>query len=99
MAKDNERSGINDSIAVRLTARLTDIVGKADVLSGEDRENYARDEIKELITRHGGRAASSVSKKTDYLVAGAKPGSKVDKARKLGVTVLSETEFKSLIEG
>ena len=66
MAKDNERSGINDSIVVRLTARLTDIVGKADVLSGEDRENYARDEspraqrfLPDLVVRPGDAAQVS----------------------------------------
>ena len=59
---------------------------------------YGRDEINELITRHGGHAASSVSKKTDYLVAGEKAGSKLEKAQQLGVKVLSEDEFERLIQ-
>ena len=58
---------------------------------------YSRDEIEELIARHGGRAASSVSKKTDYVVAGEDAGSKLDKAQKLGVKVLTEEEFQALI--
>ena len=60
-------------------------------------EKYQREEIEELITQLGGRAASSVSKKTDYVVAGEKAGSKLDKAEKLGVKVLDETAFNKLI--
>ena len=56
-----------------------------------------RDESKELIARHGGHAASSVSNKTDFLVAGEKAGSKLAKAEKLGVRVLDEAEFEKLL--
>jgi DNA ligase (NAD+) len=72
------------------------LVGKTLVVTGT-LEKYGREEIKELITKLGGRAASSISKNTDYLVAGEKAGSKLDKARKLGVPVLSEKEFDKLI--
>ena len=58
---------------------------------------YTRDQITEIIEAHGGRASSSVSKKTDYLVAGEAAGSKLDKAQKLGVTIVSEEEFEQLI--
>ena len=50
-----------------------------------------------MIKRMGGRTSSSVSKKTDYLLAGEVPGSKLDKARKLGVKVVTEAEFERLI--
>ncbi len=60
---------------------------------------YTRDEINELITRHGGHAASSVSKNTDYVVAGDKAGSKLEKANALGVPILSEEKFEKLLGG
>lgn len=60
-------------------------------------ENYSREEILALITRLGGRAAGSVSKKTSFVVAGADAGSKLDKAKKLGVAVISEAEFRKRI--
>jgi DNA ligase (NAD+) len=60
-------------------------------------EHYSRDEIHELIAQHGGRAASSVSASTDYLVAGEKAGSKFAKAQKLGVAVLTESEFQEML--
>lgn len=70
--------------------------GKTLVVTGT-LSKYGRDEINELITRLGGHAASSVSKNTDYLLAGEKAGSKLDKARELGVAVLTEAEFDELI--
>jgi len=72
------------------------LTGKTLVVTGT-MVRFKRDEIERLITQHGGRASSSVSKKTDYVVAGAEAGSKLDKAQTLGVKVLSEDEFLSLI--
>jgi DNA ligase (NAD+) len=77
-------------------AKTGALAGKTLVVTGT-LTKYGRDEIEELIARHGGRAASSVSKNTDYLVAGEKAGSKLTKAQELGVRVLSETEFEELI--
>ena len=70
--------------------------GKTVVVTGT-LKNYSRAEIEALIARHGGRATSSVSKKTDFVLAGADPGSKLDKAKALGVRVLSEEEFEKLL--
>jgi len=72
------------------------LAGKTLVVTGT-LEKYSRDEIEALIREHGGHAASSVSKSTDYLVAGEKAGSKLDKAKKLGVPILNEAEFDKLI--
>ena len=58
---------------------------------------FSRNEIEELIRRSGGNACSSVSKNTDYVVAGKDPGSKFEKAKQIGVKIINEDEFKKLI--
>jgi DNA ligase (NAD+) len=59
--------------------------------------NYSREEAKSLVERLGAMVLSSVSKKTTYVVAGSEAGSKLDQARKLGIRILDEDEFKDLI--
>jgi DNA ligase (NAD+) len=61
-------------------------------------EEFSRDEAKEAIVSRGGKATSSVSKKTDYVVVGDSPGTKADKAEQLGVPVLDEEGFQRLLE-
>ncbi|MCX5692204.1 MAG: NAD-dependent DNA ligase LigA [Candidatus Omnitrophica bacterium] len=72
------------------------IEGKTFVVTGS-LENFSRHQIEELIRRSGGNASSSVSKNTDYLIAGKDPGSKFEKAKALGVKIINEDEFKKLI--
>lgn len=62
-------------------------------------DSFSRDGISETIAAHGGKASSSVSKKTDYLLAGSDPGSKLAKAQELGVPVIDEARFKELLAG
>ena len=71
--------------------------GKQFVLTGK-METFTRDEARSLIEARGGRVNSSVSKKTDYVVAGEEAGSKLDKATELGVTVIDEAGFKTMME-
>ncbi len=71
--------------------------GKTLVVTGT-LPDYSREEVQELITRHGGRAASSVSAKTDYVVAGESPGSKLAKAQALGVPILDQAAFEKLLK-
>jgi DNA ligase (NAD+) len=73
-----------------------DLTGKSFVVTGT-LKNYQREEIEALIRKLGGKATGSVSKKTDYVVAGEIAGSKLDKARELGVAVLTEDQFQELI--
>jgi DNA ligase (NAD+) len=70
--------------------------GKTFVLTGT-LTTLSRKEAEEIVTSHGGKVSSSVSKKTSYVVAGDSPGSKIDAARKHGVPILSEDEFRSMV--
>src|SRR5712691_9450910 len=76
--------------------RGTKLAGKTFVLTGT-LANYSRDEAKKMIEDVGGKVTGSVSKKTDYVVAGADAGSKLDKAKELGVKVVDEKEMEGLL--
>ena len=78
---------------------ITDLLaGKIFVMSG-GLDSMSRDEASAAIERLGGKVSGSVSKKTSYLILGDKPGSKLMKAKELGVPVLEEDEFLKMIQG
>src|ERR1700722_16201939 len=76
----------------------TRLAGKTFVFTGA-LARRSRDEAGAEVTRHGGKVSGSVSKLTDYVVVGSDPGSKAEKARSLGVTILNEDEFDDLLAG
>jgi DNA ligase (NAD+) len=90
--------GLNMTSPRKAKAAAADgkLAGRTLVVTGT-LNKYSREEIEALITRYGGRVTSSVSKNTDYVVAGEKAGSKLEKAQSLGVPVLSEDEFEKLL--
>jgi DNA ligase (NAD+) len=99
---DNQRlltrlaqAGVNPAPEATVTRQAT-FNGKTFVITGS-LERFGRKEAEELIEQRGGRAAGSVSKKTDYLVAGPGAGSKLDKAQALGIEILDENQFAALL--
>ena len=76
---------------------LSNFKSKTFVLTGS-LENYTREQAKEIIENLGGNISSSVSKKTNYVLAGSEAGSKLDKAKALGVKVIDEKEFDKIIK-
>jgi DNA ligase (NAD+) len=89
-------AGVRPSTAEkRVGGRFT---GKTFVFTGS-LERFGRDEARRMVEGEGGHAAGSVSKKTDYVVAGSEAGSKLEKAQQLGVRVLTEDEFLQMLAG
>jgi DNA ligase (NAD+) len=102
-ADEHNRRLVNDLRKAGLTftgqkkEKGTKLAEKTFVLTGT-LERHTRDEAKKMIEDAGGRVSGSVSKKTDYVVAGSDAGSKLDKARELGVSVIGEDELEKLVE-
>jgi DNA ligase (NAD+) len=95
LIKKLAKVGINPTAAKR-TVKSDKFAGKTFVFTGT-LSNRSREAAGELVQQHGGKVSGSVSKKTDYVVAGSDAGSKLEKARELEVTVLNENEFEKLL--
>ena len=87
--------GLNFTEPVEETGQA--LAGKTIVVTGT-LPTLKRKEAEALIEQHGGKATSSVSKKTDYVLAGEDAGSKLTKAQQLGIPILSEEEFRAMIQ-
>ncbi len=96
--KDLVKRLTNNGVEMESVKRLSQkLKGRTFVFTGT-LDTISRDDAKEKVRLMGGEVSSSVSKATDYVVAGAEPGSKFDKARQLGIKTISEKEFLKIIE-
>jgi DNA ligase (NAD+) len=95
LIKKLNKAGVHPT-AEKRKVKSDKFAGKSFVFTG-GLANRSREEAGEIVQQHGGKVSGSVSKKTDYVVVGADPGSKYDKAKELGVTILTETEFEKLV--
>jgi DNA ligase (NAD+) len=100
---EKNRGVINELLAAGVkprqpkTKRTDKLAGKTIVVTGT-LENFTRQQVEHAIRQAGGKTSSSVSKKTDFVLAGKEPGSKLDKARSLGVKVLNEEQFLKMLD-
>ncbi len=92
-----EKAGV--AMKVREAERAPQTLAGLSIVVTGSLQNYSRDEIAEVIARHGGKSTSSVSKKTDYVLVGEEPGSKLAKARDLGLRIIDEGQFQRLVAG
>ena len=95
LIKKLEKAGVRPT-AEKREVKSNRFAGKSFVFTG-GLANRSREDAGEVVKQHGGKVSGSVSKKTDYVVVGTDPGSKYDKAKELGVPILSEAEFEKLV--
>jgi DNA ligase (NAD+) len=95
LIKKLRKAGVHPT-AEKRQVKSDKFAGKSFVFTG-GLANRSREEAGEIVQQHGGKVSGTVSKKTDYVVVGTDPGSKYDKAKELGVTILTETEFEKLL--
>jgi DNA ligase (NAD+) len=96
LIKRLKEAGLNFEVKPEEKAKKK-LAGKTFVFTGT-LKNFTREEAKEKVEELGGKVSNSVSRKTDYVVVGENPGSKYDKARQLGVKIITEEEFLDLIK-
>ena len=99
MIEEIKQLGLNtNNLTEKQEIKENPFMGKTVVITGT-LPTYKRSEAQEIIERLGGKAAGSVSKKTDYVLAGEAAGSKLTKAQQLGITIIDEDEFRRMIGG
>jgi DNA ligase (NAD+) len=96
LIKKLHKAGVHPT-AEKREVKSQKLAGKSFVFTG-GLANRSREEAGELVQQHGGKVSGSVSKKTDFVVVGTDPGSKYDKAKELGVTILTESDFERLLQ-
>ncbi len=96
LIKKLRKAGVHPT-AEKRQVKSDKFAGKSFVFTG-GLANRSREEAGEIVQQHGGKVSGTVSKKTDYVVVGTDPGSKYEKAKELGVTILSEAEFEKLVD-
>lgn len=96
MIQEMMKAGVRIAEETPVEESRPEVSGKTFVVTGT-LKRCSRKEAEDLIERAGGRATGSISKKTDYIVAGESPGSKLDRARELGVTILTEDDFLKMV--
>jgi DNA ligase (NAD+) len=94
---DLKSVGIDPKIELQASADGKPLAGKTIVVTGT-LEKFDRHQIEQIITQLGGKASGSVSKKTSFVLAGENAGSKLDKAKELGVSVITEREFVAMVD-
>jgi len=95
LIKKLNKAGVHPT-AEKRKVKSNKFAGKSFVFTG-GLANRSREEAGEIVQQHGGKVSGSLSKKTDYVVVGTDPGSKFDKAKELGVAILTEQEFEKLL--
>src|SRR5579859_3001758 len=95
LIKRLNKAGVHPT-AEKREVKSQKLAGRSFVFTG-GLANRSREEAGELVQQHGGKVSGSVSKKTDYVVVGTDPGSKYEKAKELGVAILTESEFEKLV--
>src|SRR6266481_5214389 len=95
LIKKLNKAGVHPT-AEKRKVKSDKFAGKSFVFTGE-LANRSREEAAEIVQQHGGKVSGSVSKKTGYVVVGTDPGSKYDKAKELGVAILTEAEFEKML--
>jgi DNA ligase (NAD+) len=92
-----QKAGVRPTAEEEVVVPDSPLKGKVVVFTGE-LERWTRSQAEALVKRLGGRAASSVSRQTDFVVVGKNPGSKLQRAQELGVRLLTEEEFAAIVE-